>query len=59
MTDTTETPTGAPTDDTRAHNKKLIFDALAEIGIHTVTVEIRRQRRFRPDRGYRSLGRRQ
>jgi hypothetical protein len=38
MTDTTETPSAAPVDDVRAHNKNLIFAALAEAGIHSVTV---------------------
>src|SRR5205814_6758720 len=36
---TTQTQTGAPVDDIRAHNKDVIFAALAEIGIHHVTVD--------------------
>jgi hypothetical protein len=39
MTDTNETPSGAPADDIRAHNKNLIFAALADAGIHRVTVD--------------------
>ena len=39
MTDTTETPSGAPTDDTRTRNKKLIFAALEEAGITKVSIE--------------------
>jgi hypothetical protein len=39
MTDTTETPSVAPADDTRAHNKNLIFAALAAAGIDKVSVE--------------------
>jgi hypothetical protein len=35
MTDATETPS----DDIRAHNKNLIFAALADAGIHRVTVD--------------------
>lgn len=38
MTDTTATPSAAPVEDTRAHNKNLIFAALAEAGIHSLTV---------------------
>ena len=39
MTDTTETPSATPAEDSRAHNKNLIFAALADAGIHIVTVE--------------------
>jgi Family of unknown function (DUF6878) len=39
MTETTETPSTAPAEDTRARNKNLIFAALAEAGIHSVTVD--------------------
>ena len=39
MTDTTETPSGAPTDDTRARNKEIIFAALEEAGITKVSIE--------------------
>ena len=39
MTDTTETPSGAPAEDIRARNKAIIFAALAAAGIHKVTVE--------------------
>ena len=39
MTDTTQTSSAAPVEDTRAHNKDLIFAALAEAGIHKVSVE--------------------
>jgi hypothetical protein len=39
MTDTTEIQSGAPAEVTRTHNKNLIFAALAEIGIHRVTVD--------------------
>jgi hypothetical protein len=39
MTDTIETPSEAPAEDSRAHNKNLIFAALAEAGIHRVTVD--------------------
>lgn len=39
MTDTTENQPGAPAELTRTHNRNLIFAALAEIGIHSVTVE--------------------
>jgi hypothetical protein len=38
MTDTTESQSGDPVEDTRAHNKNLIFDVLAEAGIHKLTV---------------------
>jgi len=38
MTDTTEIQSGSPAEVTRTHNKNLIFGALAEAGIHTVTV---------------------
>jgi len=39
MTDTTETPSGAPAEDIRARNKAIVFAALAAAGIHRVTVE--------------------
>jgi hypothetical protein len=39
MTETTETPSTPPAADSRAHNKNLIFAALAEAGVHKVTVE--------------------
>ena len=39
MNDTTEIQPGAPAEVTRAHNKNLIFAALAEIGIHRVTID--------------------
>ena len=39
MTDTTEMPSATPAEDIRAHNKNLIFAALAEAGIHRVTVD--------------------
>ena len=39
MTDTTETPSGAPADDTRTRNKALIFAALEEAGITKVSIE--------------------
>jgi hypothetical protein len=39
MTDTTETLPAAPVDDVRARNKAIVFTALAEAGIHKVTVE--------------------
>ena len=39
MTDTTETSTAAPVDDVRARNKAIVFAALAEAGIHKVTVD--------------------
>lgn len=38
MTDTIETCADAPTQDTRARNKNLIFAALAEAGVRTLTV---------------------
>jgi hypothetical protein len=38
MTATTEASSDAPVDDTRPHNKNLIFAALAEAGIHKLTV---------------------
>jgi hypothetical protein len=38
MTDTTEAPSDAPVDDTRAHNKNLIFAALADASIQTLSV---------------------
>jgi hypothetical protein len=39
MTDTSQTPSAAPVDDTRARNKAILFAALAEAGIHRVTVD--------------------
>jgi hypothetical protein len=39
MTDTTEIQSGVPAELTRTHNKNLIFAALAEAGIHRVTVD--------------------
>lgn len=39
MTETTETPSATPAEDPRADNKNLIFAALAEAGIHRVTVD--------------------
>ena len=39
MTDTTDTLSGAPAEDIQAHNKNLIFAALAEAGIHSVTID--------------------
>lgn len=39
MTDTTSTSPAPPVDDTRARNKTIVFAALAEAGIHKVTVE--------------------
>jgi hypothetical protein len=39
MTDTTETASPTPVDDVRARNKAIVFAALAEAGIHKVTVE--------------------
>ena len=39
MNDTTEIQSGAPAEDIRMQNKNLIFAALAEAGIHRVTVE--------------------
>jgi hypothetical protein len=39
MNDTTEIQPGAPAEFTRTRNKNLIFDALAEIGIHRVTID--------------------
>jgi hypothetical protein len=39
MTDTTQAPSVAPVDDVRARNKAIVFAALAEAGIHRVTVE--------------------
>jgi hypothetical protein len=39
MTETTETPSTPPAADSRAHNKNLIFAALAEAGVHRVTVD--------------------
>ncbi len=40
MTDTTETAPVAPADDTRALSKAIIFAALAEAGIHKVSIEL-------------------
>ena len=39
MTDTTQIRPDAPAELTRTHNKNLIFAALADLGIHRVTVE--------------------
>lgn len=39
MNDTTETLPAAPVDDVRARNKAIVFTALAEAGIHRVTVD--------------------
>jgi hypothetical protein len=39
MNDTTEIQPGTPAEFTRTRNKNLIFDALAEIGIHRVTID--------------------
>jgi Family of unknown function (DUF6878) len=39
MTDTIANQSSAPAEDTRTQNKRLIFAALAELGIHSVTVE--------------------
>ena len=39
MNDTTETLSAAPVDDVRARNKAIVFAALAEAGIHHVTVD--------------------
>ena len=39
MTDTTETQSDAPTQDTRTHNKALIFAALEEAGIIKISIE--------------------
>jgi hypothetical protein len=39
MNDMTETPTATPVDDVRARNKAIVFAALAEAGIHKVTVD--------------------
>jgi hypothetical protein len=39
MTETTEIQSGAPAEVTRTHNKNLIFAALADAGIHRVTVD--------------------
>jgi hypothetical protein len=39
MNDTIELKSGAPAEVTRTRNKNLIFDALAEIGIHRVTID--------------------
>jgi hypothetical protein len=37
MTDTTEIQSDTPAADTRAHNKNVIFDVLAEAGIRKLT----------------------
>jgi hypothetical protein len=39
MTDTTNSPVGEPAENIRAHNKDLLFFALAEAGIHSVTID--------------------
>ena len=39
MNDTTEIQSGAPAEFTRTHNKNLIFAALADLGIHRVTID--------------------
>lgn len=39
MNDTTETLPATPVDNVRARNKAIVFAALAEAGIHKVTVE--------------------
>jgi Family of unknown function (DUF6878) len=39
MTDTSETPSDTPAEETRTHNKKLIFAALAEAGVTKVSIE--------------------
>ena len=39
MTNTTTTPSAASVDDSRARNKAILFAALAEAGIHRVTVD--------------------
>jgi hypothetical protein len=39
MKDTTETQSSAPSEVTRAHNKSLIFAALAKAGINRVTID--------------------
>ena len=39
MTDTTELQSGAPAEDVADTNKRLLFFALGEMGIHRVTVE--------------------
>ncbi len=39
MNDTTEIQSGAPAELTRTHNKNLIFAALADLGVHRVTVD--------------------
>ena len=39
MTDTTNTSSAAPAEDIRARNNQILFAALAEAGIHRVTVE--------------------
>jgi hypothetical protein len=38
MTDTTEAPAATPVDDVRNRDKEIIFAALAEAGIHSVTL---------------------
>jgi Family of unknown function (DUF6878) len=39
MNDATETPSAAPVEDDRARNKAIVFTALAEAGIHRVTID--------------------
>jgi hypothetical protein len=39
MNDTTKIQSGAPAELTRTHNKNLIFAALADLGIHRVTID--------------------
>jgi hypothetical protein len=39
MTDTPEATSAAPVDDVRARNKEIIFAALADAAIHSVTVD--------------------
>ena len=39
MNDTTEIQSDVPAELTRTHNKNLIFAALAEVGIHRVTID--------------------
>lgn len=39
MTATTETPSATPTEDSRTHSRNQIFAALAEAGVHKVSVE--------------------
>jgi hypothetical protein len=59
MTDTIEMPSEASAEESRTHNKNLIFAALAEAGIHRVTVDYDGCGGFRPDRKHRGVGRRQ